>query len=309
MCGRYVIASRVEIIEKRFRVKRNFDDFRPNYNVSPGELAPIITDDNPTSLQLAEFGFTPSWSKKKTYVFNARAEGDRNKENDPGYTGPMGIKDKPFFRNAIRYKRCLVIADAFIEGTTKERLSKPYLVYLRNKDRPFAFAGLWSEWTDKETGEITKNFAIITTTANELLAKIPHHRSPCILPMNHFGNWIRNYGDDALSHVLPYIKQPYPASLMNAYPISAEIKRPRNNDPSLLEPAGARLEKEYELIHKKKTQLEGMGFSPARGKRNRTKAEEAQIQKQQLLNDKLLNEFEAERRYFEGLEANDDLED
>ncbi len=309
MCGRYVIASRVEIIEKRFRVERKFDDFRPNYNVSPGEQVPIITDEEPKSLQLAEFGFTPSWSKKRTYVFNARAEGDRNKENDPTYTGPLGIKDKPYFRNAIRYKRCLVIADAFIEGTIKERLSKPYLVYLRKKERPFAFAGIWSEWTNQETGEIIKNFAIITTTANELLAKIPHHRSPCILPMNHYSKWIRNYGDDALSHVLPYIKQPYPASLMNAYPISADIKNPRANESSLLNATGERLEKEYELVHKNKSQLEGMGFSPARGKRNRTKSEEEKLEKQQLLNDKLINEFEAERRYFEGLEANDEMDD
>lgn len=309
MCGRYVIASRVEVIEKRFRVERLFKELRPNFNVSPGELAPIITDDQPKKLQLAEFGFTPSWSKKRTYIFNARAEGDRNKDNDPNYKGPLGIKDKPYFRNAIRYKRCLVIADAFIEGTIKERLSKPYLVYLRNKERPFAFAGLWSEWTDPQTGEIIKNFAIITTTANELLAKIPHHRSPCILPMNHYSKWIRNYGDDALTHVLPYIKQPYPASLMNAYPISPAIKNPRANESTLLDPMGNKLEKEYKLIHKKRSQLEGMGFSPARGKRNRTKKEEEKIEEQNRLNDKLINEFEAERRYFEGLEANEEEND
>jgi putative SOS response-associated peptidase YedK len=57
------------------------------------------------------------------------------------------------FRHAIRKQRCLVPADAFIEGPKKERLNKPYVVYANNIDRPFAFAGIWDRWVNKDTGE------------------------------------------------------------------------------------------------------------------------------------------------------------
>ena len=105
---------------------------------------------------------TGEWKQFETRWFNARSEGDKNKENDPKYKGRMGI-DKKSFKSQIRNKRCLVIADAFIEGTTTERLDKPFVVYLKNKVRPFAMAGIWDSWTDKETGEVINSFAIITT--------------------------------------------------------------------------------------------------------------------------------------------------
>ena len=63
-----------------------------------------------------QFGFTPSWAKKQFYMINARSEGDHNADNHPGYRGAMGILQKPMFRQSIRTRRCLVIADAFIEG-------------------------------------------------------------------------------------------------------------------------------------------------------------------------------------------------
>ncbi len=81
--------------------------------------------DHYNQLQLFRFGFTPFWAKRKMYFFNARSEGDYNKENDPNYTGSLGIVNKPAFRLSIRKKRCRIIADAFIEGPKKEKLSKP----------------------------------------------------------------------------------------------------------------------------------------------------------------------------------------
>ena len=177
MCGRYILVQKLELIEKRFNVTAPAGSvWKPSYNISPGQLAPVITSENPGELQLYRFGMTPFWAKKAMYLINARAEGDHNKEDDPGYKGAKGIITKPAFRKPIRSQRCLIIADAFIEGTVKEKLSKPFVVYLKINVRPFAFAGIWDEWTDRETGEISRGFSIITTTANELLQKLPHHR-------------------------------------------------------------------------------------------------------------------------------------
>jgi putative SOS response-associated peptidase YedK len=259
MCGRYVLVQKIQVIEKRFNVTAASGfDYKPGYNISPGQYAPVITNEAPRNLSLLRFGMTPFWAKKPMYLINARAEGDHNQDNDPNYHGNMGIIKKPSFRKPVRSQRCLVIADAFIEGTTREKLSKPYLVYLKNGDRPFAFAGLWDSWADRETGEVVDSFAIITTVANELLQMIPHHRSPVVLPRKYEKAWLSN--DIPLSDVTRILK-PYPAELMNAYPIDPAIKNPRAAGPQLLKPTGQRLVIEHDIKRTVDARLQGMGMN------------------------------------------------
>jgi putative SOS response-associated peptidase YedK len=256
MCGRYVVVSTVEVIEKRFNVTAPELplNFLPNYNLGPGSYAPVITNDKPNQLQFFQFGMIPSWAKKKMYLFNARAEGDGNADNDPNYTGGKGIISKPAFKKPIRSQRCLVIADAFIEGTKDEGLSKPFLVYLRNGKRPFAFAGIWDRWIDPATEGIIHSFAIITTVPNSLLQMMPHHRSPVILSQHDERKWLHA---THLEEVTPLL-HPYPSEEMNAYPINSRIKNPRINDKMLMEPVGDRLLPEYETSVKTEIILQGM---------------------------------------------------
>jgi len=262
MCGRYVTVSEVKLIEKKFGVTApNADLYYPNTNVSAGEHGPVITNDRPDLLQFFQFGYSPSWAKKQFYMINARSEGDHNKDNDPNYSGAKGIISKPMFRNSIRKKRCLVVADAFIEGPQKEKLSKPYCVYLRDEKRPFAFAGIWDEWTDPSTGEIIPNFAIITTRSNRVTQALGHHRSPVILPEEQYETWLDT--SSPLADVTALL-EPYPAPEMNAYPIDPAIKDPRNNGLDLLKAIGERIIAEYEFRFYEELKLEGMGMSSAR---------------------------------------------
>jgi putative SOS response-associated peptidase YedK len=265
MCGRYVVVTKVEKIEKRFNVVANeASNFIPNTNISHGNYAPVISSDHPNKLQLFQFGFTPHWAKKQSYVINARAEGDHNKTNDLTYHGSKGIINKPMFRTSIRSKRCLVVADCFIEGPEKEKLDKPYVVHLNDKVRPFAFAGIWDEWLYE--GEIIKSFAIITTVANRVIQKIGHHRSPVILDRSQESKWLNK--NLPLSDVVQLL-QPYPSEKMNAYPISNRIKKPEANGLDLLDPVGEHVFPVVEYKISKKTILEGMGHSPARERRNK----------------------------------------
>ncbi len=251
------MVQKLELIEKRFNVTAPEGSvWEPAYNISPGQIAPVITSDNPRELQFYHFGLTPFWSKKAMYLINARAEGDHNKEDDPQYKGAKGIITKPSFRKPIRSQRCLVIADAFIEGTIKEKLSKPFVVYLKDHVRPFAIAGIWDEWANKETGEISRGFSIITTTANELLQKLPHHRSPVILDQRAEKKWLDN--SLPLADVTKLLR-PYPANLMNAYPIGPAIKNPRARGQDLLRPVGERVVPEYDSRTSKDIALQGMG--------------------------------------------------
>lgn len=264
MCGRYVTVSSVQTIEKRFQVQATPDvqtQWRPNANVSHGESAPVITSDAPQQISLQQFGFTPRWAKKQFYMINARSEGDHNKEDHPEYTGAMGILQKPMFRQSIRDRRCIVVADAFIEGPRQEKLTKPYLVYARHGRRPFGLAGIWDEWIHPNTGEITRSFAILTTVANELMQAIGHHRSPVILDESEEQAWINlSTPLSDITHML----RPYPAKKLNAYPITPDIRDPRANGADLLQPTGDRIYPEHTFEIHQGLEMFGMGESPAR---------------------------------------------
>lgn len=244
MCGRYILIQKAEVLEKRFNIRiPDAIHPEPSYNIAPGKYAPVITNEKPREIQMYRFGLTPSWAAGPNLIINARAEGDSNPDNDSRYRETKGIISKPEFRKPIYTQRCLVPADAFIEGTEKEKMDKPFLIYLRNKMRPFAFAGIWDQWTNPESGEIVSSFAIITTVANTLMLKIPHHRSPVILHQADEKKWISN--DIPLAEVTSLLI-PYPGELMNAYPIAPTIKNPKADDPGLIHPAGERLIPEYD---------------------------------------------------------------
>ena len=265
MCGRYVTISKIKEVEKRFGVTAGSPgQYRINTNVSAGQSSPVITDAAPDQLDFFTFGFTPFWAKKRMYVLNARSEGDHNKDDDPAFIGAKGIISKPMFRKSIRSKRCLVIADAFIEGPKVEKLSKPYCVYLKEEQRPFAFAGIWDEWADTSTGEIVHSFAIITTTANRVLRTLGHHRSPVILDRAEESMWLDR--DLPLAEATNLLRS-YPDDGMNAYPISADIKNARNHGLELLRPVGECVIPEFTYELHQSLQLEGMGAAPARQRR------------------------------------------
>ncbi len=259
MCGRYVLVEKTEVIERAFNVTAPFGfSFSPCTNISPGKEGIVITNEAPNQLQLFMFGLTPFWAKKPMYLFNARAEGDYNKDNNPAFTGKKGIISKPAFRKPIRSNRCLVVADAFIEGTTAEGLSKPYLVYLRNR-KPFAFAGIWDRWENPMDGNIIHSFSIITTVANSLIQQLPHHRSPVILEKEMEQQWLNGKHLNDITWML----KPYPAEKMNAYPVSGGIKNPHAEGLDLLKPVGSRILPEENTTTAQSLRREGMGRNKA----------------------------------------------
>ena len=132
-------------------------------------------------------------------LFNARAEGDYNQEDNPVFSGAKGIILKKAFHKPIRSQRWIVKASAFIEGPLNLGLAKPYLIYLRNHQNPFAIAGIWDTWFNPKTGFPENSFSIITTTANSLLRQIDNPCMPVILSNSESKRWI-NSGTE-LSHI------------------------------------------------------------------------------------------------------------
>jgi putative SOS response-associated peptidase YedK len=258
MFKKFVLASSVDIIEARFHVSlgNNILPIPQNYAVASGQVTYVMTSQQPKSLQLMSFGMTPSFSKKQMNIINARAEGDKNQNNDPDYNGSKSIFMKQAFMKPIQLQRCLVIADAYYDWSDQH---KPYLVFLQHKNRPFAFAGLYDLWKNPETGEILNSFAIITTTTNSMLQSIGIKRMPVIFPHIYAASWLKS--TKHLADVLRML-EPMSTEMMNAYAVLDLVNNPDVNESSMVNPIGEKLQAEFQSTniarhrydHKEKTE-------------------------------------------------------
>ena len=64
-----------------------------------------------------------------------------------------------------------------------------YITYPENEI--FTFAGIWSNWLDKSTGELIKSVSILTQPANAMMSKIHNikKRQPVIVDKKNQSDW------------------------------------------------------------------------------------------------------------------------
>jgi putative SOS response-associated peptidase YedK len=220
MCGRYTITVQPELLAERFNASLPPELSEPRYNAAPSQPLPVILNENEQQIQLLRWGLVPHWSKTPDTgyrMINARAE---------------TLEEKSTFREALRRRRCLVLADGFYEWKKTDDGKVPMRITLKSGE-PFAFAGLWETWKDRETGELLRTFTIITTTPNDLMVPI-HDRMPAILLPEVERTWL---DDSAGPETWRELLRPYPADLMRAYPVSRLVNSPANESPALVAPA------------------------------------------------------------------------
>jgi putative SOS response-associated peptidase YedK len=239
MCGRFILIQDAVTLKNRFRVAIPEGTIPVrSYNISPGQKTAVITGESPGVLQLYRFGLTAVKNGEEPLLANVPSEVANNASNDSEYQAAMGIFSDPHFSMMIRSRRCLIPADAYIEYSTGVKFSRPFLIYLRNKIRPFAFAGIWDEQIEPETNKLVGAFAILTTGPNQLVARLPHDRMPVILRREDEERWLSSgISDDELISLM----QPFPPELMNGFPIAPTINNPHANDPGLIHPTGPRI--------------------------------------------------------------------
>ena len=216
MCGRFTLKT-----PERVRFEHIVDNFDPEglvprYNIAPTQnVLTIQQRDSQREATLMQWGLIPFWSKEPKGVINARVE---------------TIEQKASFSESFQRRRCLIFADGFYEWERNGKISQPY--YFQMKDEsPFAFAGIWDRWKS-ETGLIT-SCAIITTTANELLAQI-HHRMPVIIASESYDFWLTARAPDVKDLLIPF-----PASEMISYTVSRDVNDTKMDDAHLVLPCDA----------------------------------------------------------------------
>ena len=218
MCGRFTMATNAEALEERFRAHVSTEVAAPTYNAAPSQAQLTILNDHPDAIVRAAWGFVPEWADGRPDVkplINARAE---------------TVATKPFFRDAFKRKRCLVLADGFYGWKRAGKSKVPYRIALKTEE-PFAFAGIWSTVHNAQ-GVVHPAFAILTTEANALVAQI-HTRMPVILREQDEADWLNPRL--ALDEVQALLV-PLPAELLMAYEVSSQVNSPVYNTPDLLQP-------------------------------------------------------------------------
>lgn len=184
MCFHSQQSKSATALENRFKAKIKFPEqkkYQGIYNGFTYPETPVIIDKNPEYINNYHWGLIPNWSKDdaiKAYTLNARIE---------------TLKEKVSFKNAIQ-NRCLILADGFYEWQwldEKGKKKQKHLITLKNDDL-FAFAGIYSVWINKITGEIRDTYSIVTTEANELMSEIHNskQRMPVILTEEREKDWL-----------------------------------------------------------------------------------------------------------------------
>jgi len=219
MCGRYAITTAPVSIRKLFGYGEQ-PNFPPRYNVAPTQPIPIVRlEHGARRFALVRWGLIPSWvddPRKFSLVINARAD---------------SVLEKPAFRNAMRYRRCLIPADGFYEWTGPKGKRRPFLLRPRAGGL-IAFAGLYERWRDSEGGEID-TVAILTCPASAIIAPL-HDRMPVVLAPEHFAAWldVKATPADQAARLL----QPAADDLFEAIELHPKINDSKRDEPGIQEP-------------------------------------------------------------------------
>lgn len=243
MCGRFVSSSDAGEIASYFDVDQVSEqalEHRPNYNTAPTtDVFVVYSDGSSRLLDTFHWGLVPRWAKDLMIgnrLINARAE---------------TVAEKPSFRSAFKKRRCIMPADGFYEWNKPEGAERKQPWYIRRPDgEPYAFAGLWEEWTgnlpsaadgapvasgsggDEESpgDQVTvRSSTIITGDANEKMAEL-HNRMPMILPASAWEEWLDPTTDPAR---VAKLLVPVANELITFRPVSTEVNNVRNKGEHL----------------------------------------------------------------------------
>jgi putative SOS response-associated peptidase YedK len=222
MCGRFAFYSPAEATAALFGVNGTLA-VEPGYNIAPTQYVAAIRDgqEHQRELVMLRWGLVPFWAKDPAIgnrMINARAE---------------TVAEKPSFRAAFRHRRCLVLADGYYEWHRDGDVKTPYYISMASGE-PFAFAALWENWNDKETGESLQTTTLITMAANSFLERV-HNRMPLIVQADTADIWMSAAGN-SLEEVAARMPP------LRAWPVSRRVNNARNQGADLIDVAG-------ELLH------------------------------------------------------------
>jgi putative SOS response-associated peptidase YedK len=218
MCSRYFLDADGNVIAFTFHVPFQ-ERIRKRFNIAPTQEAPVVRAGQDGSREIASlrWGLVPFWAKDLkigTNMINARSD---------------GVETKPAFREALKQRRCIVPATGFFEWQGGPGRKQPFALTLPDHAL-IAFAGLWERWRPAPDAEPVETFTIITTDANDQVAKI-HDRMPVILPMDAIETWLTGPTPEAVALLKPW------DGPMNLRAVGKYVSNVNNEGPECLSDA------------------------------------------------------------------------
>ena len=136
MCGRFTLTKPIPWLAEILDVKKpeKVGEVPPRYNVSPGTNVLIVRsrERGTRELGITRWGLVPFWAKDSDFgakTINARSE---------------TAAQKPAFRAAFRYRRCLIPSDGFLRMVGK-REKKTALLHSSGKQKTLRVRGSLGE--------------------------------------------------------------------------------------------------------------------------------------------------------------------
>lgn len=219
MCGRISVHIPAAKIKDLFHLEE-CPQVEDRFNITPSQLAAVVRNQGDHNrLDFLKWGLVPMWAKDSnigSQLITARCE---------------SLLEKPAFRHAVKYRRCIIPASGFYEWERSgEHKKQPW--YIRMTDEsPLCLAGLWETWKMPGGNEL-ETFAIVTTASNKLVAPL-NDNMPLILHPDSFSLWLSHNMHDP-EQLLPFY-QPFPASAMTAYKVSDLVNNPHVDSPACIE--------------------------------------------------------------------------
>lgn len=219
MAERYALYE-IEKLSSRFQLANGVPGgVKRSYNTSPTQLGSVIVSrDGINVLERMKWGFIPATAKDSNSVFRYKTYLAKSE----------GIFNKPTWQDAIRHHRCLVPANGFYEWQQTTDGKLPY--YARPVDQDlFAFAGIYSSWTDPQ-GDTWGTYAIVTTLY-ERGPKKPLQRAIILRPDDEAA-WLDPAVDDL--NTLYGMMRPTPDDTLQMHRVAPEVKNSKQNDERLI---------------------------------------------------------------------------
>jgi putative SOS response-associated peptidase YedK len=216
MCGRYTLNKKPANLAKRFDVKDVPEDLRENFNVSPSQIMPVITEDEDGNRHLEQM----KWGIPRVLGKDLVKE-LINTRSDKAFGN--------FWKKTVLHKRCLVPATGFYEWRASKDGKTPFFIHPKDIEL-YSFAGIWSTWKNEDGQEI-KTYSIMTTEPNSEMKAI-HNRMPVILHPEDEASWIEPSNDNPES--LEKLLFPLEDDSLEIYEVSRAVNNPINNDKYLI---------------------------------------------------------------------------
>ncbi len=221
MCGRFALTGSLNWLFRLLFLEPP-PVFADRYNIAPTQ--PVFAflydiDRNRLRYDFLSWGLVPPFIKDPgeiSTLINARAE---------------TLREKPAFKNAFRYRRCILPASGFYEWKRAAAAAEPFYFSVAATAGQLCLAGIWEIWHG-EAGEQMNSCAIITVPANRTVQKV-HHRMPAIIAPDQITAWLN---PEAAQNDLAKLLRPASDDLLASTRVSSFVNSTRNEGPECVRP-------------------------------------------------------------------------